>query len=164
MEFEQCKDVLLKESELVQCIAGLQNIIRDSVVNRDWTDFEEHFNALQEMGKEFTALEDERERIFSSSHDISPSMEGAAARFYVFASNLPAVQRNELTDIYRNLKLEVLRVQVAGEALMSYIAGVRATMAGFFEIAFPDRSGKIYTPYGVPVTHDMRSMVLNQCF
>ena len=153
MGFEQYRDVLLKESELVQRIAKLQNVINDAVMKRDWTDFENHFSALGEMGKEFTALEVEREKLFAGT-----------GGFYAFVAHLPAVQRNELTEIYRNLKLEALKVQVSGEALMTYIAGARATMAGFFEIAFPDRGGKIYTPYGVPVSHDMRSMVLNRCF
>ena len=66
--------------------------------------------------------------------------------------------------LYRRLKQEALKVQAVGDALMGYIAGVRATLAGFFEIAFPDRGGKLYTPHGVPVSHDMRSMVLNRCF
>jgi len=62
------------------------------------------------------------------------------------------------------LKLEAMRVRMAGEALTGYIAGMRATMAGFFEIAFPERGGKIYSPHGNTVSHDMRSMVLNQRF
>jgi hypothetical protein len=47
---------------------------------------------------------------------------------------------------------------------MSYLSGARATMAGFFELAFPDRGGRIYTPSGTPISHDMRSMVLNRRF
>ena len=154
MEFEQCRDILLKESELVRRIARLQEHIRDAVINRNWTDFEGHFADLGLMREEFSALENERERLFSGVQDS----------FYAFASRFPAAQRGELSEIYRGLKLEVLNTQVAGEVLMAYIAGARATMAGFFEIAFPDRGGKMYTPYGIPVSHDMRSMVLNRCF
>ena len=151
MIFEQCKDVLVKECGLVQRIAGLQELIRDAVENRTWTDFEEHFNDLGRMREEFALLEAERQRIFPGS-------------FYDCAAGLPSEQRNELSEIYRNLKLETLKVQVAGEALMGYITGARATIAGFFELAFPDRGGKLYTPHGIPVSHDMRSMVLNQAF
>ena len=151
MVFEKSKGILLKECELVQRIAGLQDQIQDAVLNREWADFEGYFSALAEVKEEFTALEREREQLFTGG-------------FYAFAAGLPAAQRSELTEIYRSLKLEALKVQVSGEALMGYIAGARATIAGFFEIAFPDRGGKIYTPHGIPVSHDMRSMVLNQCF
>jgi hypothetical protein len=158
MVFERCKDILLKESELVQRIAGLQNLIYEAVINREWADFEDRFFALSGMREEFTALETMREQLFSENQGAEwPS-------FYALTAQLPPEQRNELTEIYRSMKLEVLRVRMSGETLMAYIAGARATMAGFFEIAFPDRGGKMYTPHGIPVSHDMRSMVLNRTF
>jgi hypothetical protein len=153
MVFEQCRDILTKESELVQQIAGLQNGIREAVLNRNWTDFESHFTALSGIKAELNALESKRERLFSDS-----------ARFYSLAAQLPPDQRAVLTAIYRGLKIETLRVQMAGESLMEYIIEARATIAGFFAIAFPDRGGKLYTPHGVPVSHDMRSVVLNRAF
>jgi hypothetical protein len=153
MVFEQCRDILLEESELVQRIGYLQELIQQAVMNRSWTDFEGHFNALSTIKTEFTTLESERERLFDNY-----------ARFYALTAQLPAEQRAELTSIYRSLKLETLRVRMSGEALMSYIADARAAMNDFFEVAFPDRGGKIYTPHGVPVSHDMRSMVLNRAF
>jgi len=154
MEFERCREILLEETALVQRIMDLQNLIKDALAARDWTDFEGHFSALSEIQGEFSVLEAEREQLFSGVH----------TGFYACIAHLPAEQRRELSEIFRNLKLETLRVQISGEAIMAFIAGARATMAGFFEIAFPDRGGKIYTPYGKPVSHDMRSMVLNQRF
>jgi hypothetical protein len=96
-------------------------------------------------------VENERERLFTG-------------RFYVFVAQFPDEQRSELSAIYRRLKHESLRVRMAGQTLMGYISEARATITGFFQIVFPDRGGKIYTPHGVPVSHDMRSMVLNQAF
>jgi len=159
MKFEECKEILLKESELVQLITGLQNGIHKAVTSRDWTDFEENFATLGRLKAEINTLEIERERIFAEvtgrTGDIS---------FYAFAAQLPPEQRSELTEIYRSLKFETLRVRMSGEALMNYITEVRVVMAGFFEVAFPDRSGKIYTPHGMSASHDMRSMVLNRSF
>jgi hypothetical protein len=153
MVFEQCRDILLKEVELVQIIAGLQEIIREAVTSRQWTDFEGHFDALGRIKAEFAALESEREGLF-----------GNTTRFYALTAQLPADQRSELTAIFRSLKLETLRMQMVGESLMEYISEARSTIADFFGAAFPDRGGKIYTPHGVPVSHDMRSMVLNRAF
>ena len=160
MVFEKCKAILLKEYELVRRISGLQNLVYEAVINRDWNGFEANFSRLGEIGKEFSVLEHERERVFAG---ILPESE-ASERFYSLTAGLPPEQRRELTEIYRNLKMETLKVKIAGETIMNYIAGARATVAGFFEAAFPDRKGKIYTPYGTPVSHDMRSMVLNRSF
>jgi hypothetical protein len=156
MDFIKCKDVLLKEIELVRHVSALQNLIREAVINRNWTDFESHFSELNGIGVEFSSLESEREQFFSGNGDKT-GFYGQIARF-------PAKERRELSEIYRDLKLETMRVQISGEAIMDFIAGARATIAGFFEIAFPDRGGKMYTPYGRPVSHDMRSMVLNHRF
>ena len=172
MVFEECRDILYKESELVQRIARLQDTVWEAVINRDWTDFEGHFSALTDMGVELAVLEAERERVFAgiqpeSAEEPSDTLSETnrtSGGFYALVVHLSAVQRNELTEIYRSLKLEVLRVQMSGETLMEFVAGARATLAGFFEAAFPDRGGKIYTPHGIPVSHDMRSMVLNRIF
>jgi len=158
MVFEKCKAILLKEYELVRRIAGLQNLVYEAVINRDWNGFEANFSKLGKIGEEFTVLEHERERVFAG---ILVEAD-ASAKFYSLTAGLPTEQRNELAEIYRNLKLETLKVRIAGETIMNYIAGARTTVAGIFEIAFPDRKGKIYTPYGTPVSHDMRSMVLNR--
>ena len=160
MVFEKCRDILLKESELVERIASLQDLVWEAVVNRNWIGFEGYFDALGDIGEEFSVIEAERERFFA---EIYPESE-ASWGFYAYAAQLPVEDRDELTEIYRNLKLKTLRVQMNGDSLMGYIAGMRATMEGFFEIAFPDRGGKLYTPHGIPASHDMRSIVLNQCF
>jgi hypothetical protein len=160
MVFEKCREILLKECELVRRISSLQNLVYEAVLNRDWSGFEANFSRLSEIGEEFTELEYQRERVFAG---ILPES-NVSVRFYSLTAGLPPEQRGELTEIYRNLKLETLKVKIAGETIMSFIAGARATVAGFFEIAFPDRRGKIYTPYGMPVSHDMRSMVLNRSF
>jgi hypothetical protein len=164
MEFEQCKVILLRECELVQRAAALQNLIRTAVEKREWTDFESHFSALAGVESQIALLEQERETLFTQcgggrAGELDAS---AKSRFYLFASTLAEERRNELTAIYRSLKLEALRLRLSNESLMAYLGEAKATMAGFFELAFPDRSGRIYTPRGTPVSHDMRSMVLNR--
>ena len=167
MLFNECKNILLQEIALIQRIEALQNVIREAVMNREWVDFDGHFKDLNGAREEFAVLESKRERLFAGIHAVQDEFcleQDGTGKFYAFAAQFPAEQRSELTGIYRDLKQEALKVQAAGDALMGYIAGVRATMAGFFEIAFPDRGGKLYTPHGIPVSHDMRSMVLNRCF
>jgi len=159
MVFEQCREILLKERELVGCVTGLQNGIHKAVTSRNWADLEDNFAALGRIKAEINALESEREQLFAQITGKTGDFS-----FYAFAAQLPAEQRAELTDIYRNLKFETLRVRMSGEALMTYITEVRIVLAGFFEIAFPDRGGKIYSPHGKRISHDMRSMVLNRSF
>jgi hypothetical protein len=165
MNFNVCKELLLKEYELVQKAASLQDQIQTAVRNREWAGFEGHFTILNDIEGELAALEKEREGLFSEWGGVienAPDLGDDKGRFYAFAARLPLAERNELTAIYRGLKLESLKLRMAGEALMSYLGEARATLAGFFEIAFPDRGGRIYTNRGTAVSHDMRSVVLNR--
>ena len=180
MEFEKCKGILLREHEAVAKAAALQKLAERDAVNREWGDFEAHLNALNSYGVALEEMEREREALFGCGGDaqdsggLNPELAyqrahlavelagGDKGRFYTLCLHFTAQQRAELGEIYRSLKLEALRLRLANEALLVYLSEIRSTLAGFFEIAFPERGGKTYTPRGVPVSHDMRSMVLNK--
>ncbi|HCC37632.1 MAG TPA: hypothetical protein DEQ14_08445 [Treponema sp.] len=148
---------------MVAKAAALQKLIQSAVLKREWTDFETLLNRLNEVSAEMAVLEKDREALFAGFLPVPVELAGGdKGRFYTLCMRFTPEQRREIGEIYRSLKLEAIRVRLANEALLEYITEVRATMAGFFELAFPDRSGKIYTPRGTPVSHDMRSMVLNR--
>jgi len=88
----------------------------------------------------------------------------AKGRFYALVSHLCEEERNELSAIYRNLKLEALKLRMANEALMAYIIGIKTTISDFITLAFPQRAGKMYTKNGSHISHDMRNIVLNRSF
>jgi hypothetical protein len=168
--FEKCRDILIRECELVQKAASIQKEIDGAVMKREWINFENHFEAMNAMGSGFAALEKERERLFADFEDRAgrrenaPHLDDDKGRFYALAATLPVQQRDELTALYRSLKLEALRLRMAGESLLAYLGSAKATLEGFIELAFPDRGGRMYSHRGTKVTHDMRSMVLNHSF
>jgi hypothetical protein len=114
-------------------------------------------------------LETERNNLFTvyeaivHQRNFSEIMD-AKGRFYALVSRLPESQRNDLTAIYRSLKLEALKLRMANDTLTSYLSGIKATLKDFFDLAYPDRGGKMYTNHGTHLSHDMRSMVLNTSF
>jgi hypothetical protein len=169
MIYEKCRDILLRECELIQNAVGVQEKIRLAVVNREWAVFEDHLNAMNAIECGIESLEDEREQLFKifetlvHQKSFSDNLD-AKGRFYTLVSLLPENQRNDLTSIYRSLKLESLKLRMANEALMTYLSGLKATLKDFFDLAFPERGGKMYTNQGTHFSHDMRSMVLNRSF
>jgi hypothetical protein len=169
--YERCREILLKEHEAVAKAAALQKMVQDAVQKREWADFEAHFGALNVISDKIAALEREREAVFAgfsggvgqgASAQAVELAGGDAGRFYALCMRFTIEQREEICAIYRSLKLQALKLRLDNESLLEYVSGIKATLAGFFELAFPDRGGKIYTPRGTPVSRDMRSMVLNQ--
>ena len=169
MIYEKCRDILLRESEFLQEAANIQEKIRIAVINREWDDFEEHINAMNNVENNMAELENEREKLFIAfdslfRHNTYSGNDDAKGRFYTMVSHLPENEREDLTTIYRGLKLQALKLRVANESLMTYLVGIKSTLKEFFDLAFPDRAVKVYTPQGTHLSHDMRSMVLNQSF
>jgi hypothetical protein len=160
-EYETCILILKQEIILMEKITSLQILVRNAVVNREWVDFETFLNSLGEVSNDFESLEFERERIFSVFAGRTGSKDEPAG-FYSLASQLPNQERRELTELYRRLKLESIRIRLANDSLMVYLTEARTTVAGFLEAAFPDRKGRLYSRRGTQIPSDMRSMVLNQ--
>ena len=178
--YEQCREILIKEHEAVAKAAALQKLVQNAVVRREWTGFEELLSGLNSVSDEINALEREREVLFDKfetedhetgkitpvspqKHHISVELAGGdKGRFYTLCSRFTSDQRSEIGDIYRSLKLEALKLRMANDTLLEYLDEIKTTMTGFFEAAFPERSGKIYTQRGKRLSHDMRSMVLNR--
>ena len=169
MIYERCKDILLREHELVQEAVSVHEKLSQAVISREWASFNGYASVMNEIENKLVSLEDERSLLFSSFEAIVRNnfLGGAKddkSRFYTMVSVLPENQRNDLTAIYRSLKLETLKLRTANEALIAYMAGIKSTLKEFFEITFPDRAVKMYTKDGTHHSHDMRSMVLNQSF
>ena len=169
MIYEKCKDILLQEFELVQNAVVLQDKIRTTVTERQWTAFEENLNAMNALEMKLEGLENEREELFfvfktiARQQGFSQNLD-ENGRFYELIAFLPEKQRDDLTTIYRSLKIESTKLKLANEALLSHINIIKSTLRDFIDLAFVERGGKMYTKNGTHHSHDMRSMVLNQSF
>jgi hypothetical protein len=169
MIYEKCRDILLKECELIQNAVIVQDNIRSAITGREWMVFEEHLSAMNAIESKMQSLESEREKLFSvfetlvHQKSFSENLD-AKGRFYSLVSLLPEKECNDLTSIYRSLKLEALRLKIANEALMTYLNEIKLTLNEFFSSAFPERCGKMYTKDGAQFSNNMSSMVLNRSF
>ena len=169
MIYEKCKNILLKEWELIQKAVIVQEKIRAAVDNKEWTVFEDHLNVMNSIESNMTNLESEREQLFYvfetliHQQGFSETLD-AKGRFYKMAAILPEDQRNELTEIYRSLKLEAMKLRISNNSLLTYLTEIKSTLNDFFALAFPDRCGKMYTKSGTHFSNELRSMVLNRSF
>jgi hypothetical protein len=160
-EYESCSIVLLQEIEILRKIASLQNSVWNAVTKREWADFETHIGAIGVLGAEFDALDRKREVLFSQFPAYGTGGEGKP-RFYAFAATFPGDLHDKLAATYRNLKMETIKVRMFNDTILGYLNNIRTTAAGFLDIAFPERRGRLYSRGGKEVEKDMRSMVLDR--
>ena len=169
MIYEKCRDILLKQSELVQKAVFVQEKIRLAVTKKEWTVFEDNLTVMNSIESKMESLETEREQLFSvfetlvHQEGFSHTLD-SKGRFYKLVAMLPENQRNDLTSIYRSLKIEAMKLKIANEALFTYLSEIKSTLNDFFSLAFPERCGKVYTKTGNHFSNELSSMVLNRSF
>jgi len=169
MIYEKCRDILLQECELIQNAVVEQEKIRQAVTDREWTVFEDHLGVMNSLESKIENLEREREQLFTvfktlvHQQSFSSNLD-AKGQFYALVMLLPVGQRNELTSIYRSLKIEAIKLRMANESLFAYLSGIKSTLKDFFDLAFPERGGKMYTKDGTHFSNDMQSIFLNRSF
>jgi len=169
MIYEKCRDILLQECELIQNAVNEQEKIRHAVTDREWSVFEDHLSVMNSIENKITALETEREQLFTvfkaliHQQSFSENLD-SKGQFLALVSLLPKNQRDELTSIYRSLKQEAVKLRMANEMLFAYLSGIKSTLKEFFDLAFPERGGKMYTKEGMHFSNDMHSMLLNRSF
>ena len=160
--YEQKKQVLERESDLLGKIASAQAAVKNAVTKREWADFEAMFLSLNEYKEQFEVLETERLVLFAGAISAGLPTDGNMPHFYAMISRLPEDQRREMADVYRNIKERALKVRLANDALLLYLDEAKATANAFLKAAFPERKGGVYSRQGKKVSSDMRSMVLDQ--
>jgi hypothetical protein len=169
MIYEKCRDILLQECELIQTAVVEQDKIRHAVSNREWAVFEDHLSVMNSIENKITALEKKREQLFVifktliHQQSFSDNLD-SKGQFFALVSVLPENQRTELTSIYLSLKQEAVKLRMANEMLFAYLSGIKSTLKEFFDLAFPERGGKMYTKEGMHFSNDMHSMLLNRSF
>ena len=156
-EYDRCISVLNGEIELLKDIAAIQETVRQAVINREWSDFDEKTEEVKRLGGDFTLLEEERALLFSAlGKEETP--------FYALIKELPLEKQRELSRLYRELKMETLKMRALNETFLAYLNEAKMLAASYLEVVCPARGGKLYTRKGHRVSQDLRSIMLNNSF
>jgi hypothetical protein len=148
--------ILLKEIEVLEKIPPLQGMIRNAIIKREWAEYETLMHAVGDIGGSFEVLETEREALFKTMADGKEP-----ESFYAWASKLPENEKEEISNLYRKLKMITLQIRIANDTLMEYLREVKTAVSGVLDRAYPDRRGKMYSCRGTEKEADMRSVMIN---
>ena len=162
--YTRCVSVLNEEIEILKKIAATQNKVRQAVMNREWADFDEKVADVNRESEEFALLEDERVLLFSALEDSESLRKNGEKPFYALIMGLPIGESRELSRLYRELKMETLKIQALNKTFLVYLNEAKTMAAAYLEAVCPARGGKLYTSKGHRVSQDLRSIVFNNRF
>jgi cell division protein ZapA (FtsZ GTPase activity inhibitor) len=132
-------------------------------MTKEWTEFDSKMAQINQIGEQFGFLETERVEILTALqayfYKDSPEREPS---FYSLAAKLPQKECSELSGLYRELKMETLRMKALNETFLTYLKEVKIIATAWLDAVYPAQGGKLYTNKGRQISGDPRSMVLNQ--
>ena len=163
-DYSYCVSVLNAEIGLLKNLSTIQDKVRQAVMSREWDDFNEKTEELNQLAGEFNNLENERARLFSALTDTDGPWVIEEKSFYAAIMGLPVEQRRELSFLYRELKMETFKMRALNETFLAYLNEAKTLAAAYIEAACPARGGKLYTNKGRRVSQDLKSIVFNNQF
>jgi hypothetical protein len=161
-DYQRCIQVLNQEIGLLKKISAVQDSVRQAALVREWADFDWKIAEINQLGMEFGVLEEERAGLFAALAGELAGNPGRALPFYALASRLPEEERRTLSDLYRTIKMETLRMRAVNESFLNYLNEAKTMTAAYLEALFPARGGKLYTRRGGQAAKELKSMVFNR--
>ena len=165
--FDRCISLFTEEIGLLKRISVIQGLLRKAVMSREWDDFDEKTCEVNKLSEKIAHLEDERAQLFTALATISSKGGRSAIEempFYTTIMVLPLEERRLLSDLYRELKMETLKMRALNETFLTYLNEAKNITAAYIEAVCPARGGKLYTRKGRRVSQDLKSIVVNNSF
>lgn len=159
MDSMRCRQMLRSQIDLLCRLQATQEIVKTAVLNREWEGFESLVARMDDYAQEYQSMQAEHRRNYSLL-----GFNLGVGSFYQFIGRFSAQERRELSELYRKLKIEALRVKLLNDNLAAYIQQARLTLTSFLDVAFPDRRGRLYSNRGKSRQSDMTSLVLDRSF
>ncbi|MFW5729248.1 MAG: flagellar export chaperone FlgN, partial [Spirochaetota bacterium] len=112
-------DALEEEVALLDSFVKRERELRELVMDRNWPALERSIGVLNEAARSIEAAEDRRHRAFARLAQRLGL--GAEASFYDLVSHVPQESRQDLVDLFRELKVSVMRVQGLNSGIESFV-------------------------------------------
>jgi flagellar biosynthesis/type III secretory pathway chaperone len=112
---------------------------------------------LNEAGSRISTAEQERHRAFTELAE-SNGLTGDVS-FYDVVSHVPQEDRQYLVDLFRELKIAVMRVQGLNSGIESFVQARSSSLNDLLEVFGPSHRGKVYGRDGAQ-THKGRAALV----
>ncbi|MBN1835093.1 MAG: hypothetical protein JW820_04525 [Spirochaetales bacterium] len=150
------KQAMRAEAQVLNEFAAGQKRLQELIGKRQWTRVETEIEELKCLSSRAEALEDGRHAAYRAlktelgmGEAADPAAGGGGApSFEEVVTRLPAGERDELFALYRQLKLEVIRVKGNAGLLGYYLRSLSGTLQKVLEELFPHRKGRLYSRSG----------------
>lgn len=152
--------IIEEESLLLEKFHSEEKKLKGYLGEKDWVKLQSILENIDRLSVGLALVEKERNRCFTAFCRQLTASEGLS--FYSMVAHLPNDLKANLTEKYRNLKLQVLKVQGVTRNIESITSTLSDTIRNTIEELYPYRKGKIYSSRGRAREGQMNPLVLNE--
>jgi len=157
---DELKNLMQIETELLNGFAGLEVKLQEAFLRRDWSELDALVSKLGSFSGRIEAMEQRRHNTFL---ELKVSLKLAEKMtFSRVITEMSGADREELSDLYRKLKIAVIRVRGATGRLGYYFRSVSDSANRVLSELLPYRKGRIYSRGGLPRAVEEASLVFNR--
>lgn len=143
---QELKEWMVREAELLEQYADLEEKLPASYRNRDWSELESFIGELTRVAG---AIEEAEERREASFQALKASFNlGAGDGFHRLARCIPGEEKQNLTEGFLRLKAGVARMRCASSRMGHYFQSVSESIDAVLSELLPQRRGRIYSRRG----------------
>lgn len=145
---EQLKNTLTEEKDLLDCFSNEEEKLRLFVDRRDWIGVDAVLRELQGLADDVVSLEEGRQDLYQSlCRSVGRSPEDT---FYRVTAELPAGElRRELNNLFRSIKVSLLRLKGVTTGLGLFVADKEKTIQEVLGELIPQSRGSLYNRQGL---------------
>ncbi len=159
MGIANLKSQLRKQTELLSEFGTKELDLQKAILERNWPAMDAVMPDLERLSTTLEAVERRRHSIVTKLKLAEGLEEGAPFAELVLKTKLR--DRAELTSLYRDLQIAVLRVKNHTSGIDSYVRSSVRTANTVLGELFPERKGTIYSRSGAHSPVRGSAMVLN---
>lgn len=134
--------VLNEQERILDSMLSEQNRIHECVVKRSWEGLEQYVMNINELGGEFSKVDDFRDKIASISDDI--------------------YFKPEVKDVFLRVKSKLSKSKVENDALARYVSATKTFIAEVMDDCVSHQRNDIYSSNGTMRKNYAQSIVINR--
>ena len=151
---------MCREKTLIETFIRREEKLSDQVKHRDWKKIEGHVDRMDRAAQEIEKVETERHSGYQKIRDIYSISDDRGFRSCI--SHAPEIMRQELSDLYSELRLALVRIRSLSRGLFYTFQGIQEYLDRILAEVYPHRRGRIYSSRGSTRDGADNPVVINQ--
>lgn len=160
MLIDELKNLMQIEIDLLNGFARLEVKLQEAFLRRDWPELDALVSELGSFSGRIEAIEQRRHNTFLE-FKVSLKLDEKMA-FSRVIMEMTGEDQEEFSDLYRKLKIAVIRIRGATGRLGYYFRSVSDSVNRVLSELLPYRKGRIYSRGGLPRAVEEASLVFNR--